>query len=390
MQIPAGYREGYARARARNPALADRYIRHTLVGDPPADALVAALAPYGQEQAHRYIEAGMERDSAALRQAPAAVREFFDAISIPPAWFDPQYVIPGARAYFLNWDVFIGAHVLSVLVEGFSSLISKSFFMTGRLTDYGVRRLRQNNRHVIEICMPGGLERDGDGWKLSVRVKLVHAQVRKLLRESGDWDEAAWGTPLHMGHMAYAAAAFSALLLRRVRMLGVKLNAEESDSFIHLWRYVGWLFGVPEELLFRNEAEAYALCLVGFDCEPPPGWEAVAMANALINSAPLLAGMTDPAERRKFAEYLYRISRALIGDELADQLQFPRQRTTGLLLRARWQRRLIRLRERLAPGREGQRRAANFSLLMAQAFFDDGGLSYRLPDHSFADRSNPW
>ena len=40
MQIPAGYREGYAKAQARNPALAGRYIEHTLVGDPLADALV--------------------------------------------------------------------------------------------------------------------------------------------------------------------------------------------------------------------------------------------------------------------------------------------------------------------------------------------------------------
>ena len=390
MQIPAAYREGYARVRPEQRALADRYIKHTHLGDPPADALVAALAPYGQEQAHRFIQAGMQQDAAALRQAPAAVREFFDTISVPPPWFDPQYVIPGARAYLLNWDLFIGAHVLSVLVEGFASLISKSFFMTGRLTDYGVRRLQQNNRHIIEICMPGGLEREGDGWKLTVRVKLVHAQVRKLLRESGDWEGEVWGAPLHMAHMAFSSAAFSALLLHRARMLGVRLSAEESESFIHIWRYVGWLFGVPEELLFRNEAEGYALCQAGFAVEPPPGWEGVAMANALINSAPLMTGITDPEERRKFADYLYRVSRALIGDAMADALQFPRQRTTGLLLRARWQRRLMLLRERLAPGRVEQRRAHNFMALMGQAFFDDGGLSYRLPDHPYADRSTPW
>ena len=385
MQIPAAYRAGYAKAQARNPALADRYIQYTLVGDPLADALVDELAPYGQEQAHRYIEAGMEQDAAVLRQAPAAVREFFDALSVPPAWFDPQLVIPGARAYFQNWDVFIGAHVLSVLVEGFSSLISKSFFMTGRLTDYGVRRLRQNNRHIIEICMPGGLERDGDGWKLSVRVKLVHAQIRRLLRQSGDWDEAVWGTPLHMGHMAFSTAAFSALLQHRARSLGVKLSAAESESLMHLWSYVGWLFGVPEELLFHREAEGYALCQVGLDCEPPPDWEAIAMANALINSAPLMAGRAEPAERRRFAAYLYRISRALVGDEMADQLRFPQQRTTGVLFAMRWQRRLIRLRERLVPARVGKRRAANFSMMMAQALFEDGGLNYRLPDHS-----HPW
>ena len=385
MQIPAGYREGYAKAQARNPALADRYIRHTLVGDPLADALVDELAPYGREQAHQFIQAGLDQDAAARRQAPPVVREFFDSLSVPPAWFDPQAVIPGARAYLQNWDAFVIAHVLGVVVEGFSSLISKSFFMTGRLTDYGLRRMQQNNRHLIEICMPGGLERDGDGWKLTVHIKLVHAQIRRMLRESGDWDEAVWGPPLHMGHMAFSTAAFSALLLYRARSLGVRLSAEESESFMLLWSYVGWLLGVPEELLFRREAEGYALCQVGLDCEPPPDWEAIAMANALINSAPLMAGRSDPAERRRFANYLYRISRALIGDEMADQLKFPRRRTTGVLFAMRWHWRLIRLGERLSPARAGKRRHANFSLMMAQAFFEDGGLSYRLPDHS-----NPW
>ena len=37
--------------------------------------------------------------------------------------------------------------------------------------------------------MPGGLEPGGDGWKLSLRIRLVHAQSRKLIRETSDeWD----------------------------------------------------------------------------------------------------------------------------------------------------------------------------------------------------------
>ncbi len=31
--------------------------------------------------------------------------------------------------------------------------------------DNGVRRLRQNNRHFLDIFFPGGLARNGDGWK---------------------------------------------------------------------------------------------------------------------------------------------------------------------------------------------------------------------------------
>ncbi|MCY3989495.1 MAG: DUF2236 domain-containing protein, partial [Gammaproteobacteria bacterium] len=61
------------------------------------------------------------------------------------------------------------------LVEGFATTISKSFFMTGRVMERGVRRLRQNNRHQVEIFYPEGLRRENDGWKLSVRIRFVHA-----------------------------------------------------------------------------------------------------------------------------------------------------------------------------------------------------------------------
>ena len=66
----------------------------------------------------------------------------------------------------------LGAFVGGVLIEGFMTNISKSFFITGRVRDQGIRRLQQNNRHLVESFIPGGLERDGDGWKLSLRIRL--------------------------------------------------------------------------------------------------------------------------------------------------------------------------------------------------------------------------
>ncbi len=112
----------------------------------------------------------MERQEAVLREAPQILGDFFERISVPPPWFDPATLPPGMRAYHRDSDLFIAAHVAGVLVKGFATTISKSFFLTGRLGDYGVRRLQQNNRHLIEICMPGGLQRQGEGWNFVYRV----------------------------------------------------------------------------------------------------------------------------------------------------------------------------------------------------------------------------
>ena len=388
-RIPAVYRAGYEKARVDHPEVAANYVEHTLVGDPAADAVVEALASHDQMQVHRFIHAAMERQEDVLREAPPILSEFFDRISVPPTWFDPAKLLPGMLAYHRDSDLFIAAHVAGVLVEGFATTISRPFFMTGRLTDYGVRRLQQNNRHLIEICMPGGLERHGDGWKLSVRIRLIHAQVRRLLRNSEDWDEDVWGMPLSAAQMAFASAAFSALLLQKAEMLGVRPDKAARDGFIGIWRYTAWLFGVPETILFRDYDEAMELCRTAFVCEPPPAEESIIMANGLINSAPLIVGAEGPA-RRAFVNFVYRVSRALIGDELADRFRFPRLWTAGLLPLMRWQRRLRKLQDRLAPGRAHARHARNFTTLLERSLLDDMGISYRLPDRIDADTATPW
>ena len=390
MDIPSSYLSTYKQARKSDPVLADRYLEHTLIGDPLADAAVASL-PDDQREVHRLIQAGMDQDAAILDQAPRELRDFFTAVSAPPEWFDPGSVYSGCRLFHRHSDLFLVGFVCDTIVQGFTTTISKSFLATGRLIDHGVRRLRQNNLHLMEIFIPGGLERDGDGWKMSVRIRLVHAQVRRQLLMSNEWDTAELGTPLSAANIALASVSFSALLLQSVAKLGVHLDHESRASFMHVWRYTAWLIGVPESILFRNEAEAIELYRVGFNCEPPPDVEAIIMANMLINSAPLVVGVTDPEERRKTARYVFRVSRALIGDEMADQLRFPKQRTAGLLWWIRWSRRLRAARSRLfAGGTQFPAGSRTFSELLNASALDHSTISYQMPDHLYSNESRTW
>ena len=390
MRIPVAYEPGYEKARASNPELADKYIEHTLIGDPEADALVNAIAVADQEQQAEFIRAGMDEDEETLRAAPQEVREFFDRISTPPEWFDPEVVYAGCRKFHAYSDLFLTAFVTDIIVRGFTTLISQSFFITGRLTDRGVRRLRQNIRHLLEIMLPGGLERHGEGWKLSVRIRLVHARVRQQLLVSEDWDQEAHGMPLSAAHIALASCNFSGMMLRAAGRIGARLNGEERDSFMQIWRYTAWLMGVPDALIFRDEAEAREIFRVGYMCEPPFGVEAIAMANSVINSAPLVIGIEDKDERKALLSYGYRLSRALLGDELADQLMFPKSRTTGALVYLRMRRRIQEIIEALRGPRQRAKglRTQNFMTMLDISVLDEEGISYRLPDELHGDPSS--
>ena len=388
MKIPKAYTEGYARGREADPERADNYVAHATIGDPLAEAMVADLDSLGQEESSRLIGAGMMGDAEALRDAPRSVQEFLAFYAEPPDWVDLPSFLSGCRMFHRNTRLVLAGMVGGVLVEGFSTNIAKSFFLTGRLRDQGVRRLKQNNRHMLEIFMPGGMEKHADGWTHSIRVRLVHAKLRYLLAKSDDWDIDELGLPLSSAHLGFAISAFSARLLKHLKSLGASFDAEERRSFMAVWRYSGYLMGIPETILFRDEADALEVFRIGRICEPPPSVESIVMASSLINSAPLFAGLKERNERRKLAGYIGQVSRALIGNELADELKYPESSTLGFLWKFRLVNRIERMRNRLNPDRA--RDNSDLMTILDVSMFDKEGISYKLPDHIYAEQSSKW
>ncbi len=391
LKIPTDYQKGYEKARLADPELASNYVAHTLVGDPSCETMVRDLSEFTHEEQGRLLIAAMNRKGeASLRSAPASLRDFFEEASTVPDWVDIDEFMPGIRMFHRNSKLVLAAFVTGVLVEGFTTNIAKSFFITGRVRDSGVRRLQNNNRHMVDIFLPGGLDRYGDGWKLFVRIRVIHSRVRRLLSQSDEWDLDSWGLPVSAAHLGYAIAAFSARLLLHMKTLGARYTDEEYASFMAVWRYAGWLMGVPETILFRDGAEALELYDIGLMCEPRSEMESVVMAHSLINSAPVVAGITDHEERRALAKYLYRFTRGLIGKELADSLDFPQGSSIGVVAHFRATGIFDRIMDKLFPKRASKSSFNRFSGLLETSVLDEGGISYRLPDHVYAEQSSRW
>ncbi|NKC30406.1 oxygenase MpaB family protein [Falsiroseomonas selenitidurans] len=388
MDGPSAYHDGHALARRIDPEMADRYLRHTLIGDPQADAAWKAMKGHPAAKQNEWIRLAIEEGPAAIPDAPQALRDLIAEAEIVPPWFDSKATLPACRAFHRDSGMIIVAFVGAVLIEGFATLVSKSFSITGRLVDQGLRRLKQNNRHLVEVFLPGGLDRHGEGWKLSVRIRLMHAKVRSLLAVSPEWDTEAWGTPLSSAHLAAAVAGFSARLMHRAEQVGVTMSQEEQQSFMLVWRYTGRLMGLHPDWDPELETMQKALHMIriGAMCEPPPSMEAIIVANGLINSAPIVSNVTEPAKRRAMARRIYGISRELIGDELADQLKYPPAGRFGALAVLRWTNRAERLLNRVFPALGRRHRMGQFQQMMALSYYADGGLSYRMPAHVHAER----
>ena len=383
LDAPSAYTESYEKARRYDSALADNYIRHTVIGDPELDPVMEEIRTLHPARLHRFIGAGIEQREAELRTAPEPLRRFFEDFQ-EPGWLDHDSFRPGVRVFHANADLMLVAFVTGVLVEGFSTLIAKSFNTTGRVAATN-RRLQQNNRQLLEIFFPNGLQRDGDGWKLSTRVRFVHARIRSLLARHEEWNGEAWGAPLSAAHLGFAISIFSKRLLDYAELVGARFTEEEKASVLNVWRYAGYLMGIPETILYKDGPEADRIYRMGRMCEPPPDRDSAAMANALIGAVPGVVDIEDEAERQKVIHLAYRLSRALIGNELAAHFQYPPTRTFGTLFGFRLKQRFQRWMKRGLTVR-----ADNFSQLLQISTYEGSGLTYGMPDHVKQEKSQPW
>ncbi len=388
---PSAYVDGYSKARQVDREAADNYVRHLTIGDPELDPVMQEIADLPPADLHRLVGGCIERREEAMRRAPRVLRDFFDRVTAVPSWVDFEAFTPGRRAFHRNMTNMLIAYAVGSAVEGFSTTIAKSFALTGRVTGMGEgakRRLRQNNRHMVEIYFPGGLARDGDGWKISMRIRFVHARVRALMSQSDAWDHDALGIPLNAAHIGgIALYTFSIRQFEHAMSMGSRFSREERESIVSIWRYGGHLLGVPESILFRNEQEARRIYRIGHRCEPPPDEDSIAVSNVVFKVIPDMAGIEDEKKKKSLEKYAYRLSRALIGNRLADQYGYPntiRIRSLVLLY--------YRIRERIKRLLAGRRLARQeaFDQIFDSAQYDEDGVSYRLPDHARAARSSPW
>lgn len=382
-EVPSAYADGFANALRFDRETAQNYIRHTLIGDPELDPVMEEIHALEPSRLHGFVAAGIEQRTDALRAAPEPLREFFRNLR-EPDWLDHDTFKPGVRAFHANADLILVAFVTGALIEGFSTLIAKSFSITGRVAQTSWR-LQQNNRQLLEIFIPGGLQRIGDGWKLSTRVRFVHARIRSLLARSEEWDREAWGVPISAAHLGFAIAVFSQRLVNYAQLVGSNFTEEEKQGILSVWRYTGYVMGIPETILYRDDIEADRVLRIARICEPIPDSDSVAMASALIDSIPGVANITDDKEKRKTINLAYRLSRALIGRELANHFQYPKTPVHGTLLGFRLKQRLGRTMKKASLIR-----SENFSSLLQISAYENSGLAYNLPDHVKQEKSNPW
>ncbi|KAK8094569.1 hypothetical protein PG997_001254 [Apiospora hydei] len=150
------------------------------------------------------------------------------------------------------------------------------------------RRLLETTQHTLGVHDGlGAIQPGGHGWESSVRVRLLHASVRKrivqLAREQpGYYDVAAHGVPVNDLDCIGTINTFSATLLwLGLPRQGIRPRAQEIVDYLALWRWVAYVMGTPHDWLADpGKAKAMMESLLVSEIAPSP--KSGVLANNII------------------------------------------------------------------------------------------------------------
>jgi hypothetical protein len=312
------------RARALDAAWTERLVRNLMVSDPLADAAIDSMRrdPSAHARIRQALDGSVE--VSALGLSPELIR-FVEEVQRVPDWVDWNEIALGARTYQRLGGVAIFILATVSLMRGYhSSAINKPLALTGRLDGRAERRLAETGKYIAAVTQVDGLRAGAEGFAISAHVRLMHAQVRRMLLDSGRWDVAVWGLPINQTDLASTGLAFSIAVLVAARQFGFEFDRRESEALMHLWRYASHLMGLTPELQWETEEEAELLGILVDLTQPGADEHSVRLSNALRS---VVRNRPGPASRLTgplILRYFDGLTRHLNGDAIADDLEVPR------------------------------------------------------------------
>lgn len=199
---------------------------------------------------------------------------------------------------------------------------AKVLYRTGRLRvhdgslDAFSRRLMETAQFVVDMMTVNNFEQDGTAIMGTQKVRLMHATIRHFAQER-TWDAATFGVPINQEDLVGTLLSFGVVILDGLKQLGITLTPEQRAAYLHLWRVVGHMMGIDDDLLTEDEDECRALMEAILAHQSGPSIEGTELTQACIEmmNSKLIIGPL-----KQLTPYFVRF---FVGDHYADMLEIP-------------------------------------------------------------------
>lgn len=303
----------------------DRYtqLKHSYdrLGEDCLNILEALEDPAGAPQGDLYSRLAHNHAS------DPKLTQLWDQLTNPPAWLDWDQIRRGQDVYKRYGYATASGLTYSSLLggTGSSGQIAETLGRTGGFSIKSIRhRLLETAQWTLQITeSPAGLRAGGDGFVATVRVRLLHAKVRRRIlqlaaAEPTYYSVARYGVPINDADAIATIVAFCPLLIwLALPRQGIRLREQEIEDYVAFWRFVSVLMGSPADE-FASAAQAKRIMEAILLYEDGPTETSKTLARNVIraweNQAPQFASRS----------LLEAEARWLNGDTLSDAIGLAR------------------------------------------------------------------
>lgn len=269
LDVPEGLPRGLHLGRIRNQdkaiamygrELVEKVTDHALLADDYAYQAMLDFKDKSNKTSWRTFDKALDHGIDAIDDPTPGLVAMFEQLDRIPDWVDFDQLYRGAVAFWRAGPIVPPVLAWGAIAGGFSMYsATRPVLFSGRLkeTDKVGTRLIESFRYVVAAYTPGNMGRFDEGFRLTAKVRLIHAAVRHSLSRSDHWDWAGWGIPINnMDAMVTQSGQFGVKFTDAVQSAGFRYSDRELEDIFALSRYVGYVIGVPEEILHTGYEDA--------------------------------------------------------------------------------------------------------------------------------------
>lgn len=308
------------------PALLQRVADALTEGDPLADAVAQTFMTMPSGQGRAEFEQALTQGIETVAQPSEALVALFQQVDAIPLWLDREMLADGARVnQRVGWAAEFSLSCMSLMGGYQAAAAVKPLVATGNLVDRAPRRMSETGSWWLDVTRPNAMCRFNDGFKAALRVRMMHALVRVNLSKSDAWQGEDWGLPINQADSVSTNCLFNFTYMLGLRLLGFRFTKRESDAQAHLWRYVGFLMGIPADLQPASELESAKISYVMGVTSYGSDQDGIDLANALTG-VPMSRAKTS---KEKFwagidTDFRTGFSRLVLGEKVANDLRLEK------------------------------------------------------------------
>nr|POE96470.1 hypothetical protein CFP56_56520 [Quercus suber] len=251
---------------------------------------------------------------------------FWEEVNLVPDWVDWAQIERGQDVFYRYGGACLTGLAYQSLLGGMGAArVVETLARTGGFSTKVARgRLFETTQHILQCTRSlESIQPGGEGWKSTIRVRLLHAAVRQRILDlaqsrPGYYDTEAWGIPINdLDSMATIATFSATLIWISLPRQGLFLRQQEIHDYIALWRYIAHVIGCPtDEFATPGQAKRLMDVLLHDEISPTPTSQI--LANNIIRS------LESQPPGYASADFLIASARWMNGNELADALGLAR------------------------------------------------------------------